>query len=391
MRRIAAQYIFPVTGAPIPRGVITLNDRNVITAIGTLQDETESTEFYNGIITAGFVNAHCHLELSHLREVLTPGGGLADFIRQISGPSRYITHSDTRHQAMVNADKEMRQNGIVAVADICNTGESFAVKHTSPLFYHSFIEVAGLDETAAATKLHTARQLLALVEQLGLSASITPHAAYSMGDTLFEESLREAHRAGRLSVHNQESEAENELFLTGTGALQRLFANSGLTPPRPIRRTAIHCWLPVVAPGTTALFVHNVATSEDDCLAATARLPRLTWVLCPNSNLQLGEKLPPVDMFFRHNAPVAIGTDSLASNQRLSVLEELKTISQSFPQVPLATLLQWATLNGAKALQKDAELGSLRPGTKPGIVLIEKLDMASLRLTPDSTARRLDI
>ncbi len=390
MRRIAAQYIFPITGEPIPMGVVTLDGDNRITAIGQLQSETGSTEFYNGIIVPGFVNAHCHLELSHLKNVYTPHGGLADFVRQISGPQRYVTDESKRINAMLAADKEMQQEGIVAIGDICNGGESFAVKQASRLFYHSFVELAGLDEAVAARKLQVAQQLVTIVQQLGLAASITPHAAYSMSDTLFEETIHLANGAGILSVHNQESEEENELFLSGTGALHDLFAHSGFVPPMPMGQHAIYCLLSAIARTTAALFVHNVATTEEEYDRAVAQLPALTWALCPNSNLQIEEKLPPVDMFYRKAAQVAIGTDSLASNQRLSVLEELKTISQSFPQVPLQTLLTWATFNGAKALNVANELGSLAVGRKPGLVLIENIDFTNLKLTPDSRARRLD-
>jgi cytosine/adenosine deaminase-related metal-dependent hydrolase len=384
MRRIAAHYLFPGVGAPLPMGVVTLDDENTIVEIGTLQGETASTEFYNGVLSPGFVNAHCHLELSHLKNACTLHGGLADFIRQMNSPAQYRTAAAERTAAIAAADREMQAEGIVAVGDVCNTAGSFAVKQSSPIFYHSFIEVAGLDETIAEKKLQLAYLLEAGVQSMGLPASITPHAAYSMSEPLLAGAFAAANEAGVLSVHNQESDEENELFISGSGALGALFTKSGFTLPPVTGERSIYRLLPLIEKQTRTLFVHNVTTTGGDYEAATARLPHLTWVLCPQSNLRISRRLPPVDRFYKRNATIAIGTDSLASNSRLSVIEELKTIGKHFPQIPLHALLEWATLNGARALGKEQELGSLHAGKRPGVVLIENVDFATMQLTNDS-------
>jgi cytosine/adenosine deaminase-related metal-dependent hydrolase len=384
MRRIAAHYLFPIIGEPLPMGVVTLDDDNTIVETGTLQGETESTEFYNGILTPGFVNAHVHLELSHLKNACTPHGGLAGFIRQMNSPARYHVPEAERKEAMRAADREMQAEGIVAAGDVCNLAESFAVKQTSPIYYHSFIELAGLDEAMAEKKMQLAHLLLASVKQMGLAASITPHAAYSMSEKLLADTIAAANEAGIVSVHNQESEEENELFRNGGGALSELFAESGFTLPPATGKRSIDRLLPHIEKNTRTLLVHNVATTEEDYEAAASRLPHVTWALCPRSNLQIGRRLPPADMLYRKNAQVAIGTDSLASNSRLSIIEELKTIHRHFSQISLPVLLQWATLNGARALGKDRELGSLSAGKRPGIVWIDNIDFTTMRLTAGS-------
>ncbi|MDR2362448.1 MAG: amidohydrolase family protein [Prevotellaceae bacterium] len=389
MRHIAAHYVFTGIGNPIPMGVITLNDEHVITEIGVLTDETESTEFYNGILTSGFINAHCHLELSYLRNQLKPCVELADFIGQMTKIPRRPPAANEALAAMCAADAEMQREGIVAVGDICNTAGSFPLKRRSAIYYHSFIEAVGLDEIAAAAAMQRLRQLCADAQQAGLPASITPHAAYSLSDALLDAAMDAANRAGILSVHNQECDTENELFTAGRGALHDLFAAAGFPLPPVTGQRAIYRLLPRIAPSVRALFVHNVALSEDDYDRATDRLPHLTWVLCPNSNRHIGQAVPPVDLLYRKNARIAIGTDSLASNSRLSVLEELKSISRRFPHIPLQTLLQWATVNGAAALGKEREWGCLRTGANAGIVLIENVNLHNLCLTADSRARPL--
>ena len=384
MRRIAAHYLFPIVGKPLHRGFVTLNDENIIVETGVLQDETESTEFYNGILVPGFVNAHVHLELSHLKDTCTPHTGLSGFIRQMNSPARYRTPAAGRSAAMFAADREMQAEGIVAAGDVCNTAESFAVKQGSPIFYHSFIELAGLEKAAGEKKRQVACLLAAGVQSMGLTASITPHAAYSMSDPLLAAAFAAANEAGIVSVHNQESEEENELFLSGSGALSELFAGNGYPLPPVTGAHSIYRLLPYIEPQTRTLFVHNVTTTGEDYEAATSRLPYLTWVLCPASNLYISRRLPPADLFYKRNAQVAIGTDSLASNSRLSMIEELKTLHKHFPQIPLPALLQWATLNGARALNKEREFGSLCVGKRPGIVLIENIDFSNMQLTSDS-------
>ncbi|MDR0667212.1 MAG: amidohydrolase family protein [Prevotellaceae bacterium] len=367
-------------------GVITLNDEQVITDIGALTDETESTEFYNGVLTAGFVNAHCHLELSHLRHRLRPSGGLADFIGQMGGVPRQPPADDRALAAMRSADDEMQREGIIAVGDICNTAASFSVKRESPVYYHSFIEAVGLDESAAAATMQRLRRQCAEARRWRLPASLTPHAAYSLSDALLDAVMEAANRAGVLSVHNQESDAENELLVAGRGALHALFVAAGFPLPPVTGERSIHRIVSRIGPRTRALLVHNVALSEDDYDRAVACLPRLTWALCPNSNWYIGQAVPPADLLYRKNAQVAVGTDSLASNSRLSILEELKSISRRFPHIPLQTLLQWATANGAAALGREHECGCLRPGSRPGVVWIENVNLRDLQLTPDSRA-----
>jgi cytosine/adenosine deaminase-related metal-dependent hydrolase len=365
-------------------GVVTLNDEGVVVAIGEWQGESAGTEFYNGVVTAGLVNAHCHLELSYLKGRTAPYGGIAGFIGQMAAGRRPEAPLAERMAAMRAADGEMRQEGTVAVGDVGNTADSFPVKQGSPVRYHSFVETLALDAAVAGQRMQRAQQLCAEAAQRGLPAGIAPHAAYSLSEPLLAAAMEAANRSGLLSVHNQESDDENRLFESGAGALYDALRAARWPLPPTTGRRAIHRLLPLIDPRTQTLFVHNVATDEADYDAATDRLPRLTWVLCPNSNLYIGRRLPPVGLFYRKAAQVAIGTDSLASNHRLSVWEELKTIARHFPQVPLPVLLQWATLNGARALQQDATLGSLCVGKKPGVVLIENVDFSTMQLTADS-------
>jgi imidazolonepropionase-like amidohydrolase len=94
-------------------------------------------------------------------------------------------------------------------------------------------------------------------------------------------------------------------------------------------------------------------------------------------------------MLRREKAAITLGTDSLSSNRVLSMIEEMKIIQRYFPSVPLNEIIGWATINGAKFLGKESELGSIETGKRPGIVLLENLEIENFRLLPESTSRRL--
>ncbi len=364
MRRIAAQYLFTGRGPLIRRGVITLDAQGVVLEIGQLSDvESCSTEFYNGLLAPGLVNAHCHLELSHMRGMLPQHLGLGGFIEAMTGWSGRLPGTEEQEAAMTAVDRQFRAEGVVAVGDISNTANSFPCKSRSGIYYHTFVEAVGLSPAVAPAKKMTARQVLAEAQRLHLPSGITPHAAYSMSDDLFAFALQEGQKAGIYSIHNQEGEEEAK-----TG-LQRL--------------------MPFLDAATRVLLVHNTFSTATDIETVEAITPNAVWVLCPNSNRYISDVLPPADLLYRKGVRVALGTDSFSSNTALSVLEELKSLSAAYPQIPLENLLEWATSGGAMALNKETEFGWLAPGRTPGLVLIEGVDFDHMRLRPDASARRL--
>ena len=388
MRKIAAHYLYANSENPMRQGVVSLNDEGIITAIDQLDDaEAESTEFYDGVLVPGFVNAHCHLELSYLQRQIPPCIGMAGFIERMM--QRNPPEIQGALTAMQNANAFMYKEGVVAVGDICNNDSSFAVKKGSRIRYHSFLEVAGLAEKTGEQRLQTMLQAKKKADRLGLSASITAHAVYSANEKTLRNSAALAKQRGILSIHNQECSDENNLFLHGGGSLYRLFIQRGLNPPPSTGKTAVHSLLPLIDKDMRVLLVHNVATDEEDYEAAMQTCPHIVWVLCPKANLYIGNALPPVEMLLRKGAAIALGTDSLASNTQLSMIEEMKCLQREFPALSFKNILEWATLGGAKALNMDKELGSIAVGKRPGLVLIEHFNYDEHRLCGKSTARLL--
>ncbi|MBC8035338.1 MAG: amidohydrolase family protein, partial [Chitinophagaceae bacterium] len=133
--------------------------------------------------------------------------------------------------------------------------------------------------------------------------------------------------------------------------------------------------LPHFNNGQTILLVHNTAMPEEDIVFANNYANdnnlSLVYCLCPNANLYIENKMPPIEALMRNKADIVLGTDSYSSNWQLSMVTEVATLHERFSQIPLNILLQWATLNGAKALRRDELLGSFEKGKRPGVVIIQ--------------------
>jgi cytosine/adenosine deaminase-related metal-dependent hydrolase len=295
-------------------------------------------------------------------------------------------------RAIAEAEEAMLHNGIIAVGDICNTADTLPQKSQGHLYYHNFIETMGFVPQTAADRFarsYAVFEKFAGAYPLPIEAnSIVPHAPYSVSSRLFDLIVN---FPGNhiLTIHNQESEAENEFYLTGKGDFLRLYQTMGLDVSffAGTGKRSLESYLPHFYPNQSLILVHNVATREEDLLFAMKGPADLFFCLCPNANLYISGQLPDVDLLIEHDCPVVIGTDSLASNHQLSILEEIKTLQNAFPHLLTETLLQWATYNGAAALQLDSLLGSFTPGKQPGVVLIE--NMQGGRLGDTASVRRL--
>jgi aminodeoxyfutalosine deaminase len=371
MRKIAATHIYPISSAPITNGVITIADDGTILNIDTLH-EGEDVEFYEGIICPGFVNTHCHVELSHLRGAIPESTGMANFIRGIISTRNKYSEAEIQ-KSIETAEAEMLKNGIVAVGDISNNNSTFKQKEKQNLHYQTFVEVFDLNPANAKSVFETAKQLVNEYKNQA-HISIVPHAPYSVSDELFALIRNEAvKRNSTLSIHNQESYAENELFQFKSGELFDLFSSMGinLNNLNTHGLNALQNTLPKLPISQKRLLVHNTFTTKEDIEFTINYAPStIFWCTCPNANKYINNALPDYNIFLNSNSKITIGTDSLASNWSLSILDELKTITHVFPHIDLNTLLSWATKNGADFLNFP-KLGTLEIGKKPGINLLQ--------------------
>jgi aminodeoxyfutalosine deaminase len=381
MRKISADWVCPVSSEPIQHGVVVVDDTGRILAIEHRhQHDPASLDIRAGLLVPGFINAHCHLELSHMKALVDTGTGLIPFITGVV--TRRNAAPEIIAEAIQQAEAEMLAGGIVAVGDISNAPDTFAAKARGRLRYHSFVELFDFLQPANAEKTFADGQ--AVFDQLqlapGSARSFVPHAPYSVSPSLFEKI--KAHNPpenATVSIHNQETPPENELFEHGTGDFVDFYNKFGISLEafRATGRPSIHYAMQHLNPRCRSLFVHNTLTTQAEIEAAHAWSDQVFWASCPNANLYIENRLPDYRHFLQARARVALGTDSLTSNWQLSILEEMKTIARYQSYVPFHDLLRWATLNGAQALGFDDTLGSLDAGKTPGVLLLSGVDLGS--------------
>jgi len=340
-------------------------------------DGCRSVEFFSGILLPGMVNAHCHLELSYLKGAIPRGVGFAGFADAIA-VERHRCTPQQRVEAAAYRDAKMYREGISVVGDVCNGASTFGIKEKSPVFYHSFVEGFGLK----CSDFSPVHRLALEASERGLAASVTPHSTYSLQDAAFREL---AASGGRLSIHFMESLQERDLFLRRGPLFERNrkaeVREDFLRYGSPSGRIAAS-----VPPGTDILLVHNTFVTEEEVSLLRSHFgDRLCWVLCPRSNDYIEGAHPPAEALYRTGCRVAVGTDSLASNDDLSLVEELKAL----PEIPLEERLRWATDGGARALGVEDRFGRFEPGMRPGAVLLDGIDWERMQLRPSARTRRI--
>jgi aminodeoxyfutalosine deaminase len=393
--RISANRIITLSGPVLQNGIIELDNSGYITAVreAVSREEIRSADFFEGMLTPGFVNTHCHLELSRLKGMIGEKKGLGHFIGEINHLRPSCTEEIIR--AAGEADRILLKEGVVAAGDIANTSLTVDIKKKSPIEWFTFAETFGFHPSRAVRAIETALSVHHAFKAADLDASVVPHSPYSVSKELFAEiRALEGSASTILSMHNQESEEENLFFRTGEGPiLDHISRNLGLDVSHwhPSGKSSLQTVLPELSPALPLLLVHNTCMTPPDAgFLKNSRNTGNTWlVLCPLANLYIEDRIPPVEMFRSEGLQICIGTDSLASNHSLSVLSEIKTLQHYFPAITAVELFTWACMNGACALGMQDRYGSLEVGKKPGILGITSPDPERMSLTQESEVHRL--
>jgi cytosine/adenosine deaminase-related metal-dependent hydrolase len=374
MRYITADQIFSGKKFLSTSTVLVLDDRNMISDIIPLDRiEKNKIEHFKGVITPGFINTHCHLELSHLKNVIKQHTGIVDFGLSVM-KHRQDLAIEIQIEAMENADKEMQEQGIVAVGDISNTINSLKVKQDSNLYYHTFIELIALNPERAEVVFNEGKKLLSDFTSVNLQASLAAHAPYSASLELIKKITDDCFEINQpTSIHNQESKAENEFFQTKSGDYLRLYEaiNLPIHYFKATGNTSLQSISASLQKDIKTLLVHNTFSQKEDLELLQKIHTNLFWCLCPNANLYIENTLPNIALMQTYECSLTIGTDSLASNSKLSIIDEINTLQKHQPSILLETLLQAATHNGAKFLGIDHQFGLIEKNKTCGINLSE--------------------
>jgi len=371
--KISADRIYDGKGEVFDNHFIMVNQDGEIKAVEAMtKAEDSSLKKYSGILVPGFINTHCHLELSHMKGLVPTGTGLVEFIKEVV--TKRESPQEIIQEAIYKSDQEMYENGIVAVGDISNVSDTFECKSSSLLKYITFVEMFDFRQEDNAHQVFD--QYLKVYNELkrhGLEGTVVPHAPYSVSKNLFRLINQfNKDKDCTISIHNMETQGENDMFLYNSGEMISFFEKFGI-PTHSFEsnsKTAIHYAMQQMDSQKRTILVHNTLCNKDDIASVQEWNSEAYWTSCASANLYIENRLPKYKNFIELGAKMALGTDSLTSNWGLSILEEMKIIHRFQSFISFDQLIQWACYNGACALGLEKELGSIEIGKRPGINLL---------------------
>ncbi len=367
--------------------VLIVNDGGIVEDLVQISEAGEGVEYYKDILSPAFINCHCHLELSHMKDLIPEKTGLVDFVYQIINGRHHP--KEEIEEAIKNAELEMYNNGIIAVGDICNDSATLAQKQNRKIKYYNFIEVLGWLPSVAQSRFDKAREMYDLFASQTSATrnhnSVVPHASYSVSGDLWHQ-IQPYFKNKVVSIHNQETIFEDDFFKVGKGDFVRMYELMKIdnTHHKPTNKSSLQSYFHYLTEAKNIILVHNTFITQNDLDyirdAHHYNSFNTFFCLCINANQYIEDALPPVDLFINNNCDIVLGTDSLASNRSLSIADEMKTIHKFFPAVTINELLKWATINGARALNMHDQLGSFESGKKPGVIQFDAYNYIAKRI-----------
>ena len=360
---LRAGVVLPVSGAPIPDGRVAVESGRVawVGRAGAPGDPGgPARDLGPGVLLPGLVDAHCHLELSHLAGEVPFGGGFVPWIEGVVGARGRFSGGEVA-AATRAAIRFLEERGTVAVGDVSNALAHVGDLAASRLDGVVFMELLAWDPARAEASLTWAEERArAVAAQLrpGLDVRLAAHAPHSVSPALFAL-LRE--RGGPSAVHLAESPDESRFLADGGGPWPEFLRRRGLghvafEPPgtSPVRYLeelgVLHSQL---------VAAHGVQLDADDRAVLARRGAHV--VLCPRSNRNLGVGTADLPALLAAGVRLALGTDSLASAETLDVLDDAVALHRAFPSVDPAVIVRIATQGGAEALGLG-HLGAIAPG-----------------------------
>ncbi len=364
---VRARLIFTARGTLLEDGAVEVR-RGRIVDLGPYPELKRTfrgrrVDLGEVLLLPALTNTHTHLELSALRFRLTPTGSFITWVRSLIRKRVELSLEDLR-QAAAEALDELWQEGVGLLGEVGNTGITLGLLHESPfhaVYFREIIDFRGKSEIKQFLERSSGRRIV---------YALSPHAPYTVSPVLIQAIKSWTRAKGRpFSIHVAESPEETLFLAEGSGPIRALleergqfhpgFEAPGLSPVAYLER------LGVLDEHTICVHVVQVTPADLEILARR----RIRPCLCPRSNIFLGVGLPPLPQILAAGLKPCLGTDSLASNDRLSVWAEMEALYHAYPEVAPETYLTMATLWGAQALGKR-DMGAIEPGYRAEMIAV---------------------
>lgn len=378
-----ASWLFNPGRPPIPGGALAVRDGRILET-GTAEELTsrygavQRIDYPGCVLLPGFVNAHTHLELTHFPAWCLRGGldyhprTFADWLVQMVKVRRGVAPEEVLASLKAGIETSLWA-GTTCVGDIITSPELLQAYQGAPGSNRLYLELIGQDTSLFSGRLQKALDALKTFDAPH-HPGLSPHAPYTLNGAVLP-AIAEAARRGEypLSLHLAESTAEDTLLFDSTGPLADLLYPlvgwSGFLPP-PRRTTPARFFDAAGLLGPQTLAVHCVHLPPADGVLLKER--GVTICLCPRSNERLAVGTAPVHLFRKLDIPLCLGTDSLASNDSLSLWDEIRFALDIYRgELSPDDLLVMATSGGAAGLGLADAVGSLEPGKRADFQVVE--------------------
>ncbi len=382
---IKAKYLIPTPGSCIENGAVAVTGTKIHRVglwreMASLPGVEKIIDLGNVIIMPGLINTHTHLDLSNLHNRIKPTSNFTHWVFQVIG-ARMRWKDEDYVASLEKGAKLSIESGVTTVADISNTGHAFSVLKKSPLRKVVYKEIIGLKAEQAVNIMKKFKEELPQIrtDEL-LSVGLSPHAPYSVSGELYQAACGFAGESRLpMCTHLAETQDEIEFLTKGTGNFLAFLRQIRALPDdwKPPGKTPIRYLNELGVINNRTLLIHCNYVSDEEI--AIIQSSGASVAFCPGSHRFFGHTNHPVRRYLDAGINVGIGTDSLASNDTLSVLEELKYLFINHALSP-QILISMATLNSAKAIGLESQVGQLREGFGAdicGIGLPEQPDEAN--------------
>lgn len=379
----AASWLINPGAPPLAGGAVLVRD-GLVADSGTVVDLNRKhsaplVDYPGCVILPGLINAHTHLELTHFpawrlrTNVEYNPRRFTDWIIQLIKIARGLTPDDYP-PSLREGVRMCLESGTTAIGEIISNPLLAGLYRESPLAGRLYFELLGQDPTRFGDKLTAALAAAGSSPEAPLASGLSPHSLYTIGEQYLPK-IREAATAGRLplAIHVSESAAETDLLFDSSGPLAQDFYpfvgwEGYLGRPQRCSSTELLDRHGLLTPDTLAVHCVHVTLADARLLKERG----VSIALCPRSNDKLDVGRAPVGLFKKLGIPLAVGTDSLASNDSLSLWDEMRYALEAFPHdLTAEDLLRMVTVDAASALKISACCGSLEAGKRADFQVLE--------------------
>ncbi|PQO42118.1 amidohydrolase family protein [Blastopirellula marina] len=367
IRQYRVGWLFTISGTPIQDATLLVEDGRIL---GVEEGEAgpAATDLRNWAVMPALVNAHTHLEFSHLTQPLgTEGMSFPQWITEVIRYRQGFGEDIAREKAVAIHDglKQSASHGVGAVGEIATLPLTEASYAQSDVHVVSLLEVLGLDPDRVTQGLARAEEhALYPWSQPNVSAGVSPHAPYSLKREVVEHCVSLSAAKGLpLAMHLAETTQELELLEEGTGPFRVMLDNMGLfrTEDFPGGRRVLD-YLKLLAPAYRAMVVHGNYLSEHEIAFLAEHAETMSVCYCPRTHAYFHHDPHPIEELLAQGVPVVLGTDSRSSNPDLNLWKEVQHVQREFPDIPESQLLNMVTRDAAFALGIEDVFGTIERG-----------------------------